>query len=232
PAPPAPAPPAPTSGNGAPPERDVPDIQYLDPDNWMRGSSKADKITGTSRDDYLNGRSKADTLRGLDGDDTYNVNVKNDRVIEAANGGTDRVVSYSREYDLAANVEHGRLNRKNAELNGNNLDNGLLGSTGNDRMDGRDGDDFLIGNRGRDTLTGGEGDDVFVYRALNEGGDFITDFTSGEDVIDLRDLNISEANIEIKQSGGDAAVYVNNQLIALLDNVSADQVSATNDFWL
>ncbi|MBW3586649.1 MAG: calcium-binding protein, partial [Cyanobacteria bacterium 0813] len=41
--------------------------------------------------------------------------------------------------------------------------------------------DIFSGGSGADILTGGAGADVFVYKAAGEGGDTITDFTSGSD---------------------------------------------------
>ncbi|MBE0413666.1 M10 family metallopeptidase C-terminal domain-containing protein [Yoonia sp.] len=74
------------------------------------------------------------------------------------------------------------------------LAGGLLGGTaGNDILQGHDGDDVIIGGAGddiirdgagSDTLTGGAGADVFILSADGET-DTITDFTLGEDRIDL-----------------------------------------------
>ncbi|MEG4405483.1 calcium-binding protein, partial [Microcoleus sp. MON2_D5] len=41
--------------------------------------------------------------------------------------------------------------------------------------------DIFSGGSGADLLTGGAGADLFVYKAAGEGGDTITDFTSGTD---------------------------------------------------
>jgi Ca2+-binding RTX toxin-like protein len=41
--------------------------------------------------------------------------------------------------------------------------------------------DIFIGGSGADVLTGGAGADLFVYKAVGEGGDTITDFTLGVD---------------------------------------------------
>lgn len=58
-----------------------------------------------------------------------------------------------------------------------------------DQILGGGGADVLIGGAGADTLTGGAGADVFRYVSLADSpvgtGDFISDFTTGEDVIDL-----------------------------------------------
>ena len=50
-------------------------------------------------------------------------------------------------------------------------------------------DDWLSGGTGTDTLTGGAGADTFAYFA-GHGSDTITDFTDGEDVIDLSFLDL------------------------------------------
>ena len=60
----------------------------------------------------------------------------------------------------------------------------LQGHNGDDTIDGGAGDDILRDGLGRDTLTGGTGADVFVLSADGES-DTITDFTVGEDKIDL-----------------------------------------------
>ncbi|WP_296425649.1 calcium-binding protein [Yoonia sp.] len=93
---------------------------------------------------------------------------------------------------------------------------GLLGGTaGNDILQGHDGDDLINGaggddiirdGAGSDTLTGGAGADVFIFTA-DGVTDTITDFTLGEDRIDLslwpmlRD--ISQLTISIQPYGMD-----------------------------
>lgn len=59
------------------------------------------------------------------------------------------------------------------------------GGAGVDRIDGRGGNDTLNGGAGRDKLTGGLGNDVFVFAKPTEGGDQISDFTSGSDKLQL-----------------------------------------------
>lgn len=89
----------------------------------------------------------------------------------------------------------------------------LGGGRGDDRMDGGAGDDLLVGTSGDDTLTGGAGADIFRYgpRAVGEesnGNDTITDFTAGEDRIDLSYFASLEGydDLEIVQDGADVVI--------------------------
>ena len=63
-------------------------------------------------------------------------------------------------------------------------DDRLDGGPGDDRLYGGQGSDRLAGAAGDDRLVGGPGADVFVV-APGEGQDTVTDFTDGEDRIDL-----------------------------------------------
>lgn len=63
----------------------------------------------------------------------------------------------------------------------------LNGGSGNDRVDGQSGNDRIDGGTGDDTLTGGQGRDTFVF-GRNHGRDTVTDFTNGQDRIDLSAL--------------------------------------------
>ena len=60
----------------------------------------------------------------------------------------------------------------------------MKGLAGNDTLQGGDGNDQLVGGTGNDVLTGGGGADSFVFDQ-RDGDDRITDFTTGEDKIQL-----------------------------------------------
>ncbi|WP_394178772.1 calcium-binding protein [Yoonia maritima] len=60
----------------------------------------------------------------------------------------------------------------------------LSGYDGDDVIDSSAGDDILRDGRGTDTMTGGMGADVFIL-SVDGQSDTITDFTLGEDTIDL-----------------------------------------------
>ncbi len=60
----------------------------------------------------------------------------------------------------------------------------LKGNKANNVLTGNGGDDVINGYAGADTYNGGEGYDTFVFSTI-EFGDTVTDFISGEDMIDL-----------------------------------------------
>ena len=70
-----------------------------------------------------------------------------------------------------------------------------MGSKGADLFAGGDSGDTIFGLGGADFLNGGDGNDSFIYTSLKDSGptkatrDFITDFTPGDDQIDLQSLN-------------------------------------------
>jgi parallel beta-helix repeat protein len=68
----------------------------------------------------------------------------------------------------------------------------LYGGAGNDHLAGGAYDDLLYGGAGRDRLTGGVGADTFRYTnagdSVRGASDLITDFTPGEDKLDVASL--------------------------------------------
>ena len=54
------------------------------------------------------------------------------------------------------------------------------------------GNDLIIGGKGEDTLTGGGGNDYYYFNETSEGMDTITDFTIGEDKIDISNILATE----------------------------------------
>ncbi|MCE1680774.1 M10 family metallopeptidase C-terminal domain-containing protein, partial [Enterobacter hormaechei] len=81
-----------------------------------------------------------------------------------------------------------------------------IGGSGNDVLIGNDaantlkggaGDDIIYGGLGADNLWGGEGNDTFVYLSAKESPplerDWIHDFVSGKDKIDVSLFDLGEA---------------------------------------
>jgi len=59
-----------------------------------------------------------------------------------------------------------------AVINGDEGNNNLTGTAGDDQIYGYDGDDILDGGDGADNLYGGIGDDIFV---VDNAGDTVTE---------------------------------------------------------
>lgn len=126
-------------------------------------------------------------------------------------------------------------------LNGDDLLEGglgndtLIGDIGADRLHGGGGADELIGGFDGDILTGGLGKDRFVYRSSNDGGDTITDFDNGDDVIDLTALGISGGmdDLSIIDIGGNSYQVIYHGFFSVFEltvNVTAGQVLDETDF--
>src|SRR3569623_803574 len=142
--------------------------------------------TGNSLNNVLIGNSLANTLTGGLGDDTYVIST-GDVVVEAANAGTDTVVS-DVTYTLAANVENLTLTGT-AVINGtgNSLNNILTGNSLNNTLTGGAGADTLSGGLGNDTYVVDNTADV-VTENLNEGFDSVDSsvtYTLGNNVENL-----------------------------------------------
>lgn len=88
-----------------------------------------------------------------------------------------------------------------AGTDGNDI---LQGHDGNDRITGGDGDDILRDGAGSDVMTGGTGADIFILSADGEV-DTITNFTLGEDLIDLSHWpmlrDISQLTFTLREDG-------------------------------
>lgn len=144
----------------------------------LYGGDGADHLIGGVGNDTLDGGTGADIMEGGAGNDKFYVDDAGDRVIEAADEGTDWV--YARvDYVLTENVEKLTLTGS-ANLNG-------TGNALNNTIVGNDGDNVLNGSWGKDILTGGLGADTFVFDVLEttKNKDTIKDFVHGLDHIEL-----------------------------------------------
>jgi Ca2+-binding RTX toxin-like protein len=135
------------------------------------------------------------TVTGNALDNTYTVVDATDSIVEAANGGTDTVIS-GVTYTLADNVE-------NLTLTGTAAINGT----------GNAGNNVLIGNNGNNVLTGGAGDDTYI---INSYGDTVVeDIGGGIDTIKSSvslGLNWYAPNVENLTLTGAAVIGVGNDL--------------------
>jgi Ca2+-binding RTX toxin-like protein len=129
----------------------------------------ANDLTGTAGNDTLDGAAGRDTLRGLTGDDVLFGGQGSD-VLNGADGND--TIYAADGFDV------------------------IYGGRGSDLIDGGAGKDTIYGGTGNDTVTGGSGADTFVLvqnlsQVSRFAGFTLTDFTSGEDQIDLAILGLT-----------------------------------------
>lgn len=101
-------------------------------------------------------------------------------------------------------------------------------------LDGGAGNDRLEGGLRDDVLTGGVGSDTFVFRGWF-GTDRVTDFTDGEDLLDLRGLGLSGLDdLQARQVGDDVQLGIaggpNSGIAGLvvLENVDLADLNASD----
>ncbi|GAB4373302.1 MAG: hypothetical protein Kow00121_16450 [Elainellaceae cyanobacterium] len=183
----------------------------------LYGESGNDTMLGGAGNDFLNGGTENDLLYGESGNDNLFGDVGNDTLY----GGSDNDIL------RGANGFDGLYGQSgNDYISGGNDNDSAYGGTGNDRLLGDSGNDYLVGvetasftpGRGEiDQLTGGTGFDRFALGnsarnfyddglIFNEGrSDFalITDFTNGQDTIQLKGgVNYRLSNVAVAVPAG------------------------------
>ena len=138
--------------------------------NRLFGLGGDDELLGEGGSDLLVGGAGADVLNGGSGIDE--VSYAGSDAAVTVNLGTGTASGGDAQGDTFSEVEH------------------LTGSAYGDVLTGDDGNNWLTGDQGDDVLSGGAGDDRFIFDR-NNGDDRITDFTDGEDRIDLGDFSLS-----------------------------------------
>lgn len=136
--------------------------------NVVNGTAAYDRLTGSAREDLINGGLGNDRMTGGDDNDIYVVDALGDAVIERADQGTDTVRTTLAKYTLGKNVEILEFTDNGAHKGvGNELDNRIVGGSGND---------LINGAAGADAMEGGAGDD-FYY--VDNAGDTIIEVGGG-----------------------------------------------------
>jgi Ca2+-binding RTX toxin-like protein len=108
-------------------------------------------------------------------------------------GGNDIVQGNILEDTILGGSGNDTLNGNNGNdlLNGGSGNDTLLGGNGDDVILGGSGNDTLVGGMGNDTLTGGSGQDLFRFNSPTENVDRITDFYVVDDSIALKNIAFS-----------------------------------------
>ncbi|WP_050532388.1 M10 family metallopeptidase C-terminal domain-containing protein [Pseudaestuariivita atlantica] len=204
-------------------------LGYLGND-LLIGSDLSETLQGGDGDDTLEGFGGADWLLGGQGTDIADYSGAGGRVLvdlqsDVSGAGFARFfdagAGAGARFDGVENVTGGafadNLRGDGAAnvLSGGGVSDRLYGRAGNDTLDGGAGADAFYGNLGADEMTGGPGAvrDRFIYFQANETGvgpgnrDVITDFTPGEDRIELSriDADITQGFKQRFDFVGDAA---------------------------
>ncbi len=177
-------------------------------DDYFKGSSVNDRMSGLLGDDTLDGGNGQDYLEGNAGADLLRGGRDRDLLLDHFNDNSNDTLQGGRGNDKIGSVggqdvlEGGRGDDYLFATNGAHL---LLGGRGDDHLtgghmtneygistlDGGYGNDNILA-LGNTLITGGRGDDTFVFlyveHATSSAPNIITDFEQGKDVIDLSAL--------------------------------------------
>ncbi|WP_194469605.1 Ig-like domain-containing protein [Bradyrhizobium sp. CCBAU 51753] len=184
-------------------------------------------LTGSAMNDSLQALGTGVTLIGGAGDDLYFAYDHNTKIVEQPRQGIDTIHDWTVDgYSLAdaPNVENLTLNGNYAApATGNDLDNIIIGSSGNNIIDG---------GEGNDVLTGGAGIDTFVI-AVGNGNDVITDFQTGAggDILQLNGTGfhtLSDVTAAMKQVGTDTVLTLSSGETIRLNNTKIGDFTAAN----
>ena len=167
------------------------------------GNAGDDILVGGAGDDALWGGAGADRLDGGDGFDyaeygdatsAVSIDLTADSSTWTGDAHGDTLISID-AFDLTTfnDVFHGAAGDDKVVARAG--DDQLFGGGGNDTLVAGEGNDILSGGTGADVLIGEQGADIFKYTAVEDSSgtlvngvlqiDDITDFTQGEDKIDL-----------------------------------------------
>ena len=159
------------------PVNDIIGLDSVGGSDSLIGTTGVDYISGLSGDDYLFGNADADTLDGGAGADTLDGGTGLDTAsFESASSGltADLSAGTTSEGDILTNIEN------------------LVGSEFSDTLVGDTNNNIIEGLGGGDTMTGGGGQDTFVFGLSDTDGDTITDFTQGDDVLDVSVFGLTD----------------------------------------
>lgn len=188
--------------------------------DFITGTAGNDTLIGSAGDDTLSGGlgGGADILKGGAGNDTYIVTGWHSYVVEAPGAGIDTVKTALNWYVLDNNVENLDLTANFFQRGyGNAGDNEIVGNSFSNWLFGMDGNDTLVSNGGADVMTGGTGHDTFVLGAMpTHGAATITDFTHGQDTLNLHGLlgayhgtnPVADGWVKFATAGETTTVYV------------------------
>jgi Ca2+-binding RTX toxin-like protein len=175
-------------------------------------------VGGSSPSD-LTATAAGQTLVGNGGNDVFHIGEFTATRVSELGHGVSTVVESGSSYTLADGINNLTSTGSSSHtLTGNALNNWIVGSNAADVINGGAGNDTIVAGTGANKLTGGAGQDTFVFSSLADKGNHVTDFTSGQDLIDLRAMMkaigyaggdpVHDNVLHIMQSGTDTQVTI------------------------
>ncbi|MFK7751721.1 MAG: M10 family metallopeptidase [Sedimentitalea sp.] len=170
-----------------------------DDDDKIYADRGDDYVLAGNGDDYVKGGSDNDHLRGGDGIDKLYGDGGDDMIF--GGNGDDYISGGSSDDHLSGDAGNDKL----LASSGNDT---LLGGAGEDSLDGSSGLDRLDGGAGIDVLKGGSSADVFVFSAVADLGDTISDFSlRGGDKIEMSGV-LDELGTTLEAALADGSLYL------------------------
>ncbi|MEZ0231265.1 MAG: hypothetical protein ACAH12_00370 [Methylophilaceae bacterium] len=147
-------------------------------DTIIGHTSISGSLSGGLGNDNITAGNSGDNLFGNEGNDTLIGGTNNDYL--AGGEGNDSLSAGNGEDYLLGGIG-------NDKLDGGASDDYLRGDDGNDTLTGGAGEDTLSGGNGNNVMTGGDDADIFIFNrpVLATNASTISDFTSGEDILEL-----------------------------------------------
>jgi Ca2+-binding RTX toxin-like protein len=190
--------------------------------------SSIENITGSAFNDVLVGNDGTNLLQGGAGDDL----LIGGKGLDALNGGAgnDTVSYVTAASGVSASLASGFGSTGDAAGDTYGSIENLTGSRFADTLAGNSVANILDGGGGNDILSGGAGNDTFVFRGA-VGNDTISDFVSGQDVIEIHDGLFANANAALAaahQVGADVVITIDQSDSITLHNFALANLHASD----
>jgi Peptidase M10 serralysin C terminal/FecR protein len=170
-----------------------------------------------------------DAFNGVDGTASHSSGMVTLTDTGTANGSFDYTIS---DGSLTA-TGHDTFGTATGSINGSSHGDILIGNESGTTINGNGGNDIFIGNGGGDTLNGGSGNDTFVFNAVTDSApgttsghpnyDTISNFTPGQDKVDLSAIDASTA------AGIQHFTFVDNATPTVNPGVQANSITWYQD---
>lgn len=184
----------------------------------IHATSDNDEIYGGEGDDQIIGGAGADIIYGGRGNDVARYEASKEAI--TINLETNINTGGDAQGDTLFSIENILATSYDDNITGDSKDNTIYansgddivnGGAGNDVIYGGKGSDIINGGAGKDILFGGSGNDIFTFTALEDSSidqsDLISDFSKGQDKINLSNLGFINITDDQDQTDGSVLTY-------------------------